>query len=71
MPDRKVQIEIPDSLAERLKSLAKQENFTDLNEYVTHLLRKAVSSGKEEESSLNPEEEEKIKERLKSLGYIE
>jgi len=71
MEDKKLNIEIPESLAERLRLLAKQENFGNLNEYVTHLLRKIVSSEKKEESSLCPEEEAKIKERLKSLGYIE
>ena len=71
MQNKKVSIEIPSSLAEKLRRLAKKENFADLNEYVTHLLRSSISSEKKDEFSLNPEEEAKIKERLKSLGYIE
>ncbi|HIE44100.1 MAG TPA: CopG family transcriptional regulator [Candidatus Omnitrophica bacterium] len=65
-----LQIEIPSTLAERLKKEAQKGGYKNLSDYVAYLIRKSLSS-EEDDSSLRPEEEEKIKERLKSLGYIE
>lgn len=67
---KSVPIEIPSTLAEKLKREATRKGYKDLSEYVTYLLRGKSSSDKEE-ISLKPEEEKQIEERLKNLGYID
>ncbi|MDD5454403.1 MAG: CopG family transcriptional regulator [Candidatus Ratteibacteria bacterium] len=68
---KSVQIEIPSTLAERLEKQAQKAGYSNLSDYITHLLRKGCSSNNNDSSCLNPEEEKKIEERLKDLGYID
>lgn len=70
MNERLVNVEIPAALAEKLKKESEKQGYKSLSDYITHILRKESPSGKDD-SSLSSDEEEKIKERLKDLGYIE
>jgi Arc/MetJ-type ribon-helix-helix transcriptional regulator len=65
-----VSVEIPSALAEKLGKEAKKKGYKNLSEYVTHLLRES-SPPEKGNSSLKPEEEKRIRERLRDLGYIE
>lgn len=67
----RISIEIPQSLFERLKKSAESGNYGSVEECIVYLLRKAVSGDEKEEETYSEEEQEKIKERLKSLGYLE
>lgn len=65
---------IPKELAEKLGKRAKDTGFSSLSSYVTYVLRQVVSNLEAEEkakSKKNSEEDEKkVKEKLKKLGYI-
>lgn len=66
-------ISIPTPLAEKVKKQIEGTGFNSLSSYVTYMLRQIVSSTEKEErkSGFTKEDEEKIKERLRNLGYID
>lgn len=64
-------IEIPKSLYDRVEAKIKGTDFLSVPDYVAYALReKLASEEKEHTSSYTKEEEEKIKERLRALGYL-
>lgn len=65
-------ISIPTPLAEKIKKRIEGTGFTSLSSYVTYVLREVIS-GMEEESEevFSKEDEEKVKERLRALGYLD
>lgn len=65
-------ISIPTPLAEKIKKRIKGTGFTSLSSYVTYVLREVISSIEEEgEEVFTKEDEEKVKERLRALGYLD
>ncbi len=70
----KIKISIKKSLAIKLKKRLKETEFKTLSEYVNFILEEVLASLEEqddEDSGYSPEEEEKVKQRLKDLGYID
>jgi len=66
----KVSIEISKELYEKIKKfIEEQGGFESVEEFVEFVLNEAVSD-ETEEYVMSKEEEEKVKERLRSLGYI-
>ncbi len=69
MADEKPCVSIPKPLYEKAKELVDStDEFSSVDELVEFLLREAL--GEREEETYTKEEEEEIKERLRSLGYI-
>ena len=66
-------ISIPTPLAEKIKKQIEGTGFNSLSSYVTYVLRQIVSSTEKDdnERGFTKEEEEKIKERLRNLGYLD
>lgn len=67
-------VSIPKPLAEKIKERMKGTGFSSVSSYVTYVLRQVISSIEEEERSkqaFTKEEEEKVKQRLRDLGYID
>ena len=67
-------ISIPKPLVEKIKERMKGTGFPSVSSYVTYVIRQVISSIEEEESSkeaFTKEEEEKVKQRLRDLGYID
>jgi len=65
-------ISIPTPLAEKIKLRIKGTGFTSLSSYVTYVLREVVSGTEEEsEEAFSKEDEEKVKDRLRALGYLD
>jgi hypothetical protein len=61
-------------LAEKVKDRMKGTGFSSVSSYVTYVLRQVLSSIEREERSkeaFTKEEEEKVKQRLRDLGYID
>ncbi|MEE9379079.1 MAG: CopG family transcriptional regulator [Candidatus Lokiarchaeia archaeon] len=79
MPEDEYKVEyttvsIPKPLAEKVKERMKGTGFSSVSSYVTYVLRQVISSIEEEEKSkqaFTKEEEEKVKQRLRDLGYID
>lgn len=61
------------SLSEKLLKIAREEaqkrGFGTLEEFLLSLLKKGLQI--EDEETISEEEKEKIKEKLKKLGYLE
>ncbi|KXA97232.1 CopG family transcriptional regulator [candidate division MSBL1 archaeon SCGC-AAA259I14] len=71
MSDKKVSI--PESLYEKVKERCEGTGFESVSEYVTFVLREVVEEEEEEEEEekeFSKEDEEKVKERLRALGYM-
>lgn len=67
-------VSIPKPLVEKIKERMKGTGFSSVSSYVTYVLRQVISSIEEEEKSkqaFTKEEEEKVKQRLRDLGYID
>lgn len=64
-----VSVKIPKALHERIRtSYVEAGDFENVEEFVRFVLEEMLS--KEDEKVYTAEEEEKIKERLRSLGYL-
>jgi len=63
-------ISIPTPLFKKIKERIKGTGFTSVSNYVTYVLREILVE-KEEEEPFTKEDEERIKARLKALGYID
>ena len=66
-------ISIPTPLADKIKGQIEGTGFNSLSSYVTYVLRQIASSSEKDqkEKGFTKEDEEKIKERLRNLGYID
>jgi len=66
-------VSIPVQLAEKIEKRIKDTGFNSVSSYVTYVLREVLSSLEEEkkEEVFTKEEEEKVKERLRALGYLD
>ncbi|HEC95547.1 MAG: CopG family transcriptional regulator [Candidatus Cloacimonas sp. 4484_209] len=66
-------VSIPIQLAEKIEKRIKDTGFNSVSSYVTYVLREVLSSLEEEkkEEVFTKEEEEKVKERLRALGYLD
>lgn len=68
MPEER-DISIPQSLYNRIQERIKGTGFSSVDEYVTYVLREVLSE--DEAGEFTEEDEEKVRERLRSLGYLE
>jgi Arc/MetJ-type ribon-helix-helix transcriptional regulator len=70
-------ISIPKPLAEKIKVRIEGTGFNSVSSYVTYVLRQVLSKVESEEQPNKPkeafteEDERKVKERLRSLGYLD
>lgn len=67
-------ISIPTPLAEKVKKRMEGTGFNSVSSYVTYVLRQVISSIEEEEKekeAFSKEDEEKVKDRLRALGYLD
>jgi Arc/MetJ-type ribon-helix-helix transcriptional regulator len=62
-------VKIPKSLLEKIQKKILNTSFSSVSEYVTYLLEKELS-GTEDKEVFSKEDEEKVKERLRRLGYL-
>ncbi|MFX0117340.1 MAG: CopG family transcriptional regulator [Candidatus Hodarchaeota archaeon] len=61
-------ITVSANLYEKLQEKVVRTNFKSIDEYIEHILCQILQT--EIEEDLTQEEEETIKERLRSLGYL-
>ena len=74
MTDKKYStVSIPAPLAEKVKKRIDGTGFTSVSDYVTFVLREVLAGEEEEDTkeAFSKEDEEKVKERLKALGYLD
>lgn len=70
-----MEIKIKEEIVEKLKDrVESNDEFKDIEEYVNYILEQVVKrlkSEAEEESIYSKKDEEKIREKLKDLGYLD
>lgn len=66
-------VSIPSPLVQKIKGRIEGTGFTSVSDYVTYVLREVIASLEEDnkEKPFSREEEEKVKERLRALGYLD
>ncbi len=70
-------ISIPKVLADKIKKRMEGTGFNSVSSYVTYVMRQVLSKVESNEPSNKPkqafseEDEKKVKERLRSLGYLD
>jgi Arc/MetJ-type ribon-helix-helix transcriptional regulator len=66
-------ISIPTPLANKIKQRIEGTGFNSLSSYVTYVLREVISNVEddEQEEAFSKDDEEKVKERLRALGYLD
>ena len=66
-------VSIPTSLFNRIKKLIEGTGFTSVSDYVTYVLREVVAMHEKEKFSepFTKEDVERIKEKLRALGYLD
>jgi Arc/MetJ-type ribon-helix-helix transcriptional regulator len=65
-------ISIPTPLAEKIKKRIQGTEFTSLSSYITYVLIEVISGSETEENEeFSKEDEDRVKARLRSLGYLD
>lgn len=64
-------VSIPTPLFRKIEERIKGTGFTSVSGYVTYVLREVVSEEEEEGVPFSKEDEERVKERLRALGYLD
>jgi Arc/MetJ-type ribon-helix-helix transcriptional regulator len=64
-------IEIPLSLYRKIEGKIKGTEFDSVSAYVSFIVSEVLREEEGEEGKPPPEDEEKVKARLKALGYLE
>ncbi|KAA0003016.1 MAG: CopG family transcriptional regulator [Thermoplasmata archaeon] len=64
-------VSIPAPLFKKIEERIKGTGFTSVSSYVTYVLRELIAEEEEEEEPFTKEDEERIKERLRALGYLD
>ena len=63
-------VSIPKPLYDKVKEQIGSTGFTSVSDYVTYVLRALLSDNKRDEG-FSKNDEQKIKDRLKTLGYLD
>ena len=64
-------VSIPTPLFKKIEERIKGTGFTSVSSYVTYVLREIIAEDEKEEEPFSKEDEERVKERLRALGYLE
>lgn len=64
-------VSIPAPLFKKVEERIKGTGFTSVSSYVTYVLREIIAEKEEEEEPFSEEDKERVKERLRALGYID
>ena len=64
-------VEIPTDLYDQIEEKIKNTEGLSVADFILTLLKEKLSKDQKETDSLSSEDEEKVKERLKALGYMD
>jgi len=65
-------VPIPKAIVEKIKKRIEQTDFDSVSSYITYVLQEVLSEeNDEEEAVFSKEDEARVKERLKALGYLD
>jgi Arc/MetJ-type ribon-helix-helix transcriptional regulator len=64
-------VSIPTSLHQKIEEAIRGTEINSVSAYIVKIVRESLSKEQEAKEVFSPEDEEKVKERLKALGYID
>jgi Arc/MetJ-type ribon-helix-helix transcriptional regulator len=64
-------VTIPTSLHKKIEAFIKGTEYRSVSSYVAKVLRESLTKSADKAEAFTKDEEEKVKERLKALGYID
>ena len=64
-------VSIPAPLFKKVEERIKDTGFTSVSSYVTYVLREIVAEEEETEEPFTKEDKERVKARLRALGYVD
>ena len=64
-------VSLPAELYERVRKRAEATGFGSVDEYAIFVLNEVLSGEGDEETALSNKQEEEVKKRLRSLGYLD
>lgn len=64
-------VSIPTPLFKKVEERIKGTGFTSVSGYVTYVLREIVSEEESETEPFSSADEERVKDRLRALGYLD
>jgi Arc/MetJ-type ribon-helix-helix transcriptional regulator len=73
-PDEKKKfttVSIPTPLFKKIEARIQGTGFTSVSSYVAYVLREIIAEEEAEEEPFSDEDKERVKERLRALGYID
>ena len=70
MDHKKVTIKIPEELYQNLRKLVDNTGFSSVTEFITFTLRGVATGDTLDAEGLSLEDIDKVRKRLKSLGYM-
>jgi hypothetical protein len=65
------EVSIPTSLYKKIEEKIKGSGIDSVSSYVIKVLEESLSKGEGTPEGLDKEDEEKVKERLRALGYLD
>ncbi|MBD3413845.1 MAG: CopG family transcriptional regulator [Candidatus Aminicenantes bacterium] len=71
MTKKRKKISIPFSLFKDAENLAKKKNLDSVEKYIVQILDEKIAQEKDQDDKFSKEDEEKVKKRLKALGYMD
>lgn len=69
--EERVDVSIPASLYKKIEEKIKKTEIDSVSNYVTKIIKENLAKEEGASESLSKEDEEKVKERLKALGYLD
>ena len=64
-------VSIPTPLFRKIEERIKGTGFTSVSSYVTYVLREVISEEEEDDQPFSEEDEQRVKDRLRALGYLD
>ena len=64
-------VSIPASLYKKIEEKLEKSDVESVSNYITDVLEKSLGGDQKEQEAFSEEDEEKVKERLKALGYLD
>jgi Arc/MetJ-type ribon-helix-helix transcriptional regulator len=71
MTEEKVKVELPKSIIEKIKKRISGTGFDSVSSYIAYVLDEILSEMEDDKNDFTEEDEEKVKERLRALGYLD
>ena len=64
-------VSIPTPLFRKIEDRIKGTGFTSVSSYVAYVLREVISEEEDEDQPFSEEDEQRVKDRLRALGYLD